>query len=352
MTEKRPKPLIPVGGHSCVEYVINALVDAGVNQIIITTAYMSDKLIRSIGAGNKFNTSIVYSFEDTPAGTAGAVKNIAGFIDETFIVASGDILADVDIKSLVEFHKAKKAKATMALTTVQNPTEFGIVGIDENGRVVKFMEKPKTEEVFSNLINAGVYILEPEVLDVIPKNEKFDFSKQVFPKMLDMGLEIYGKKLDGLWMDIGRPADMIRANLEMVKRIGKEEQIPGAKVSGVLTVGKNVKVEHGVRIIGPCYLGDNVTVCKGTILDSCIIAKNTTIDKGVLIKNSVIMDGCKIGWQSEIRGSIISDKCTIEEDVKINQSIIGDNTTIRIHSEISDISISSDTTITESPIVG
>ncbi|MEM2900879.1 MAG: NDP-sugar synthase, partial [Thermoplasmata archaeon] len=319
--------------------------------IIITTAYMSDKLIRSIGAGNKFNTSIVYSFEDTPAGTAGAVKNIEGFIDSTFIVASGDILADVDIKSLLEFHKAKGAKATMALTTVQNPTEFGIVGIDENGRVVRFLEKPKKEDVFSNLVNAGVYVLEPEVLHLIPKNEKYDFSKQVFPKMLELGLEIYGKKIEGLWMDIGRPADMIRANLEMVNRLGKEIEIPGAKVSGIVVLGKNTKIEHGVRIIGPCYIGDNVTVCKGSILDSCVVSKNTFIDKGVLIKNSVIMEGCKIGWQSEIRGSIISERCTIEEDVKINQSIVGDNATIRIHSEISDISISSDTVIMESPIV-
>ncbi|HVG37533.1 MAG TPA: nucleotidyltransferase family protein, partial [Thermoplasmata archaeon] len=151
LTYKRPKPLIPIAGRPCIDYVLRSLAASGFHEIIVTTAYLSDTLIKSIGDGLDYNASIVYSFEENPAGTAGAVRRVGMFIDDTFLVAMGDILCDVDFKALYDFHKRKGGVVTIALTDVEDPTQFGIVGLDSKGRIQKFKEKPRKEEAFSNL---------------------------------------------------------------------------------------------------------------------------------------------------------------------------------------------------------
>ena len=177
LTYKRPKPLMPVAGRPCIDYVLRSLAASGFHEIIVTTAYLSDALIKSIGDGLDYNASILYSFEENPAGTAGAVRRVANFIDETFVVAMGDILCDVDFKALFEFHKRTGGVVTIALTDVDDPTQYGIVGLDAKGRIQKFKEKPRKEEAFSSLVNAGIYVLEPEVLEFIPPDQKFDFAR-------------------------------------------------------------------------------------------------------------------------------------------------------------------------------
>src|SRR5437870_1269078 len=196
LTYKRPKPLLPIAGRPCIDYVLRSLASSGFHEIIVATAYLSDTLIKSIGDGLDYNASILYSFEENPAGTAGAVRRVGMFIDDTFLVAMGDILCDVDFKALYEFHKRKGGVVTIALTEVEDPTQFGIVGLDAKGRIQKFKEKPRKEEAFSNLANAGIYVLEPEILEFIPPDQKFDFSKDLFPKLLSKGLPLYGSRID------------------------------------------------------------------------------------------------------------------------------------------------------------
>ncbi|UCE37677.1 MAG: NDP-sugar synthase [Thermoplasmata archaeon] len=340
LTYKRPKPLIPIAGEPCVDYVIKSLVSAGFKRILVTTGYMSDTLIKSIGDGKKFGASILYAFEEIPAGTAGAVKNVSQFLDKTFVVASGDVLADVDIKALYDYHRDKNAVATMALTKAENPTEYGIVGLDDNNRIVKFKEKPKEEEIFSNLINAGIYILEPEVLDFIPENTMFDFSKNVFPLLLENNRPIYGAPISGLWMDIGRPHDLLEATFEVVKRNGKEMDIEGVATEGKLIIGDGVAIEPNVKIKGPCYIGSKTEIGRNCVLESACIYEDVRIDRGVTIQNSIVMSGSSLGWRSEVVNSIVSNKCTLEDDVKLTDSIIGEGVTIKKHSVMSDANIS------------
>jgi mannose-1-phosphate guanylyltransferase len=340
LTYKRPKPLIPIAGEPCIDYVIKSLVAAGFSRIIITTGYMSDTMIRSIGDGKKFGASILYAFEEAPAGTAGAVKNVSEFLDSTFVVASGDVLADVDIKAIFDYHREKKAVATMALTEVDNPTEFGIVGLDDENRIVRFKEKPKEEEVFSNLINAGIYILEPEVLDYIPENQMFDFSKNVFPALLENNVPLYGMVIPGLWMDIGRPKDVLAATFEVVERSGKELKIADIEVEGKIIVGEGVKFEKEIKIIGPTYIGNGIELGKRSVLEKVCIYDNVKIDRGVAVKDSIIMSGSYLGWRCEVANSIISNNCTLEDDVKITDSVIGEGVTIKKHSVMSDANIS------------
>jgi len=339
LTEYRPKPLIPVAGKPCIDYVMRSLVKGGFDQHIITTGYLSDRLIKRIADGAEFGASIVYSFEAEPAGTAGAVKNVANFLDSTFVVASGDVLADVDIGALYEYHKKKGAMATMALTKVKDPTPFGIVGLDKENRINRFLEKPARKDVFSNLINAGIYILEPEVLDYIPEGQMFDFSKQVFPALLEDKKPLYGRQIKGVWKDIGKPSDLLEASLEIVDREGQKQKIEKVRTKGNIMLGKNTAIEKGVKIVGPCYIGDDVYISAGSVIERACIYNSVFIDRDVEVRDSIILDGSNVGWQTKIRDSVISRNCQIEEDVTLISSIVGDNMSVKIHSKLEQANI-------------
>src|SRR3989442_14677448 len=245
LTYKRPKPLMPVAGRPCIDFVLRSLASAGFHEIVVTAGYLSETLIKSSGDGFDYNASILYSFEENPAGTAGAVRRIGNFIDDTFVVAMGDVLCDVDFKALHDFHKRKGGAVTIALTEVEDPRPYGVVGLDSNGRIAKFKEKPPKEEAFSNLVNAGIYVLEPEVLEVIPTDQKFDFAKDLFPKLLSKGVPLYGSKLDGIWMDIGRPIDLWKASMEIVRREGKPLHRANVKSEGPVILDPAAVLEAG-----------------------------------------------------------------------------------------------------------
>jgi mannose-1-phosphate guanylyltransferase len=339
LTEYRPKPLIPVAGRPCIDYVMRSLVKGGFDQHIITTGYLSDRLIKRVADGAQYNATIVYSFEAEPVGTAGAVKKVSSFLDSTFVVASGDVLADIDIGALFEYHKKKGAMATMALTKVSDPTNFGIVQLDKEERITRFLEKPAKNEVFSNLINAGIYVLEPEILDYIPADQMYDFSKQVFPALLEDKHPVFGKMIKGIWRDIGKPEDLLNASLDIVEREGSKISIEKVRTRGKIILGKNSAIEKGVKILGPAYIGDDVYVSSGSVIDNSCIYNNVFIDRDVVVKDSIILDGSKVGWQSEISNSVISRDCQIEEDVKVINSIMGDNMSVKIHSRLEDANL-------------
>ncbi|MBI4415470.1 MAG: NDP-sugar synthase [Euryarchaeota archaeon] len=339
LTQTRPKPLLPVAGRPCVDYVLRSLIDSGVREIIITTAFMSDALIKSIGDGLGYDASILYTFESTPAGTAGSVKRIANFVDGTFVVAMGDVLVDLDVRPLIEFHRKKKAAATIALTKVDDPTEYGIVGLGKDGRIAKFKEKPKREEAFSDLVNAGIYVLEPEVLDLIPEDTKFDFSRDVFPKLLAKGLPLYGMEIEGVWVDIGRPEDLIRASLEVVGREGREQHLLGAEPFGPAIVGKGLTIEGGVRLVGPCYLGSDVRIEKGATVEAACLHDGVLVGAGAVVRHSVVLEDARIGRGSEVVDSVLSRGCTIEEEAHLLGSVVGDGMTVKARSRLEGASI-------------
>ena len=340
LTYKRPKPMMPVAGRPCIEYVLRSLAASGFQEIVVTTAYLSDTIIKSIGDGRGYNASILYSFEENPAGTAGAVRRVANFIDETFVVAMGDILADVDLKALSEFHKRKGGVGTIALTEVDDPTQYGIVGLDPSGRIVKFREKPSKEEAFSRLANAGIYVLEPEVLDFIPADEKFDFSKDLFPKLLAKGLALYGQRLSGVWMDIGRPHDLWKASMEIVRREGKPLRRAGVTIQGPVILDPASRVEPGVTLVGPCYVGPGAHLLAESVLDNGCLYDDVRLEAHAIVRNSIVLEGSVVGARAEILDSVVSRNCVVEEGARIKDSIIGDGTTIRAGSRLESATVS------------
>jgi len=326
LTNNRPKPLLPVLGRPCVEYALRNLADADAGCAYMTCGYRSQDMLDALGDGRTFGVDLEFAFEETPAGTAGAVKLLESKLDGTFVVASGDVLADVDFKSLVAEHRRTGAIATMALTTVDRPEQFGIVGLDDDGRIVRFKEKPRTEEVFSNLINAGIYVLEKEALGHVPAGEKFDFSKQLYPKLLELGLPIYGAALKGLWKDIGRPADLLDANVLMAERRGSEIKVDGAECSGRIV--DEGAAANGAAVRGPAYLGNGVSLGPRSQASGSAIGAGTSLGEGARVTGSFLLDGCQVGPGALITGSLLGRGCRIGAGARLDGCVLGDGVAV------------------------
>ena len=294
VTEKKAKPFVLIDDKPCIEHVIEALVRDGFNDILVTMYYRPGDIIRHLGSGNAWEANIAYSIERTPLGTFGGVKKNEGFLNETFVVASGDVLADVNFLEIYEFHKEKKAIATIALTTVENPTEYGIVGLHKDGRIERFCEKPAPEEVFSNLINAGIYVIEPEVFELFKLNEKMDFSRTLFPELLKRELPLFGTELSGLWIDIGRPSDLIESHLRVFTRRLETD------------IHVSSEVQEGVALLGRCYIGEGVQTGENVHVEDAYLYDDCILGNGVKIKNSVLSRQTLVDHNTTIKNSFIS----------------------------------------------
>ena len=199
LTSNQPKPMVPVVGKPCMEHILELLREHGMGEVIVTVAFLPQAIRSYFGQGETLGMEIGYSVEESPLGTAGSVRLAGKQLDETFLVISGDALCDVDLSALVAFHKEKGAAVTIGLKSVENPLEFGIVVTDEEGRIERFLEKPSWGQVFSDTINTGIYVMEPEVLKHVPGDRPYDFSKELFPYLLEMGRPLYGYVADGYW---------------------------------------------------------------------------------------------------------------------------------------------------------
>jgi mannose-1-phosphate guanylyltransferase len=291
-----PKPFLRVAGKPAVEYALEALVAAGIKDIIITTFYKPERLIRHLAGGARLNARIFYSVEDQAMGTAGGVAKCLSLTGmDTVVVLSGDVIADVNIKSLVNAHKKSGAAATMALTRVENVSEFGIVGLDETGRIVRFKEKPKTpDETFSNLINTGIYVLEPAALREVPEGSPYDFSKDLFPKLLAKGMKMQGVPIDGFWMDVGRPADLIKASEILAERHGKKGGIrEGAKLDPKATLARV-----------DCY-------------------PESAVEAGAIVEDSILYEGARVETDAHVKGTILSSDAVVGKGARVTDCVLG-----------------------------
>lgn len=321
LTNSLPKPMLPVIGIPCIKYSIESLKSAGVQDIHLACGYLPDDLVSCLD-DSELGVNLDFTIEEEPAGTAGAVKLLEDKLSDTFIVTSGDVLADVDMRALLDDHKKSNALVTIALTEVDKPTEFGIVGLDSTGRIERFKEKPKQEEVFSNLINAGIYVLEKEVLNYIPQDEKYDFSKNLFPLLLETGKHLQGSKLQGLWKDIGRPSDLLEANLKMAERKGTTGNRCGATCSGKIV--SSDFMGNGCEIVGPCYLGREAVIGNNSHLTSCIIGENCIVGKDANLSRVMSRQNCTIGDDCNLENVILGKECKISSGLSLNNAVLGD----------------------------
>lgn len=352
LTCGKPKPMIDIMGKPVMEHIIELMRSAGIKDIAVTLMYMPHVITDYFGDGKKFGVNLHYFIEETPLGTAGSVKNAQSFLDSPFIIISGDSLTDMDIKSAIEFHRSKKAQATLVLTQVDNPLEYGIVVTSQDGRIVRFLEKPSWSEVFSDTANTGTYILEPSVLDRIPEGVFYDFSKDLYPKMLADGCPMFGYVTSGYWCDIGDLGAYRKCHFDILDKKVKIN-ISAEERKGVY-IQQGALVEQGTHIMAPSYIGMGAVVKSGAkILPYTVVGSDSRIAEGASVKQSIIQKNVSLGKNAQVRGSIIADGVLIgRNSTTLENSVVGANTKIGDMCEVkTNIKIWPDKTIESERIV-
>lgn len=346
LTTIRPKPMIPVVNRPLIDYVLETIKKSGFNDIIVTLNYFQSHIKSHLLSRNDLN--IMNVVEKRPMGTAGGVMKVLKYLDDSFFVLSGDVLIDLDLNKLLEFHRKKNAVATIVLTEVDDPTHYGIAVLDDDNRIVKFLEKPSEDEVFSKIANTGTYILEPEIFEYIENpNGPVDFSNDLFPALLENGAGLYGYVLDGYWNDVGRLETYLKANNDVlageIKPEPEGERLEeGVGRLGKIWIGEDVQIDDSARLVGPVYIGNGCNID-----ENCRIGKNTVlnedvyVEKGCTIKGSVVFPKTLIKANSHLNDCVVDEDCVLDRCSVIERGsilgssvLIGKNSTVRSDTSI------------------
>lgn len=329
LTINRPKPMVPIVDRTVMAHIIELLKRHGITELVVTVQYLANVIQDHFGDGSSFGVHIEYSLEDQPLGTAGSVKNAEHLLKEPFIVISGDALTDFDLSRVIEFHNAHQAIATLTLTRVPNPLEYGVIIVNEQGEIRQFLEKPSWGEVFSDTVNTGIYVLDPEVFRSIEKGKITDWSKDVFPQLLRKREPLYGCIAEGYWTDVGTIEEYMRACRDYMSgkvnlpRVGQNafdnvwiegdaDISPDAQLHGPVYLGHGVKIKSGAIIHGPSAIRDYV-----------VADTRSTIDRSLIWRNSYI------GERAELRGAIVLRQCNIKSRAVLFEGVVvGDQTII------------------------
>lgn len=321
ITQNIPKPMVPLVNKPMMEHIVNLLKKYGINEIVVLLFYQAEIIQEYFRDGSDFGVKIEYILPQEDYGTAGAVKLAENYIENTFIVISGDVLTDFDLERAINFHREKNSKATILLTRVENPLPFGIVIFDQDGKITKFYEKPSWGEVFSDTINTGIYILEKEILKYIPSNKEFDFSKDLFPLLMKRKINIYGALMDGYWKDVGNLIEYRLAHQDVLE--GKVQvEIPGRKIREGIYIGENAEVDYTILAEGSVVIGKNTRVEKSVVIRNSVIGNNCIIEEGAKIYDSVIWDKTFIGRNSHLHESIVGSETIIKEGAHLAEGVV------------------------------
>ncbi|BAY46455.1 nucleotidyl transferase [Scytonema sp. HK-05] len=332
-----PKPMVPILNRPIAEHIINLLKRHQITEVVATLHYLPDVMRDYFQDGSDFGVQMTYAVEeDQPLGTAGCVKNIAELLDDTFLVISGDSITDFDLTAAIEFHKQKKSKATLVLTRVPNPIEFGVVITDEENRIKRFLEKPSTSEIFSDTVNTGTYILEPEVLEYLPANQESDFSKELFPLLLAKNEPMYGYIAQGYWCDVGHLDAYREAQYDGLHKKVKLD-FAYKEVSPGLWVGQNTYIDHTAEIEAPAVIGDNCRIgARVQIEAGTVIGDNVTIGADANLKRPIVWNGAIIGDEAHLSACVISRGARVDRRAHVLEgAVVGSLSTVGEEAQIS-----------------
>lgn len=323
LTNPLPKPMVPILNTPVMEYSVKLLRQHGIKEIIANTHYNPQYIKQYFGDGRKFDVHLSYSYEKELLGTAGGVKNNSSFLRETFFVLSGDAITNIDLSEMYKFHKSKGSIATLALTPVKNVSLYGVAVTDSWGRIKAFQEKPSPQEALSNIVNTGIYLFEPKIFDYIP-NGFYDFGSQLFPKLLELGIDLFGFQTDDYWCDIGAiesyqqsHADILRIPtlLELALTDGSYK-LEDSCFAGINT-SKIIDLDLGENV----FIGRNCQIGSGVRMDNCIVWDDTTIQDNVVINNSIIGSNCLIGMNTIIQeGTLIGSNTVIGSNLLLDKN--------------------------------
>jgi mannose-1-phosphate guanylyltransferase / phosphomannomutase len=322
LTSNAPKPMMPLANRPMMEHIVTLLRQHGFEDIVVTVAFMANHIRTYFGDGSEFGVRMVYATEEQPLGTAGSVRNAMDELDERFLVISGDVLTDIDLSKIAAFHEEKGALATIGLVAVENPLEFGIVITEEDGAIERFLEKPSWGQVFSDTINTGIFVLEPEIFDHIAPDRPVDFSSEVFPALLEAGKPIYGAVAEGYWEDVGTLEAYLRTHKDILDgRVQME--IPGFDIGGGVYLGDGAEVHPEAVIDGPAIIGDYCRVEAGAkVGEYAVLGTNVRLRTGTDVQRSVVHDNAYLGEGVRLRGATVGRACDLRNGVRCEEGVV------------------------------
>jgi mannose-1-phosphate guanylyltransferase/phosphomannomutase len=326
MTANQPKPLLPVVNRPIMEHVLRLLRRHGFDETVVTVQFLASLIRNYFGDGEELGMTLSYATETEPLGTAGSVKNAEDALrDEPFLVISGDALTDIDLTALVQYHQKQGALVTVCLKRVPDPLEFGIVITDEDGHIDRFLEKPTWGQVFSDTVNTGIYVMEPEVFQHVAAGEVVDWSGDVFPALLKAGAPLYGYVAEGYWEDVGTHESYFRAHADVLNR-EVDVEIDGFEVSPGVWVAEGAEVDPDAVIKGPVYIGDYAKVEAGVELrEYTVLGSNVVVKGGAFLHRAVVHDNVFIGPQTNLRGCVIGKNTDVMRAARVEEgAIVGD----------------------------
>jgi len=335
LTSNQPKPLMPLVNRPMMEHIVRLLKSHGFDDIVVTLAFLPQTIRTYFGDGAEFGVRMVYATEETPLGTAGSVRNARDELDEPFLVISGDVLTDIDLSELVAVHERKGSMATLALKSMENPLEFGIVITRDDGSIERFLEKPTWGQVFSDTVNTGIYVCDPSVFDYIPEGEAVDFSSDVFPRLLADGKPLFGHVDEGYWEDVGTLEAYLKAHQDVLD--GKVSlDVPGFRIAEGVWLGEGAEVDPAAHVVGPAIIGDYCRVEAGAqIREYSVLGTNVMVRSDAFIERSVVHDNAYLSQAVRLRGSVVGRSTDLRAYARCEEGVVlGDNCFVGDHAVI------------------
>jgi mannose-1-phosphate guanylyltransferase len=324
LTVYTPKPVVPVCNRPFLLYQLDTLRRAGVTDVTLSLSYQPHKIEQQLDDGSDYGVKITYTVEPQPMGTAGAYKFAQDLIREPTVVFNGDIVTDLDLRAVIRQHNERRAVATVVLAPVENPAVYGVVETGEDGRVRSFSEKPRADEISVNTINAGTYILDPKVLDLIPADESYSFEYNLFPDLLQRGERFYAHVPDGAyWLDIGAPARYLQVHhdilggrvrgISLKNRRGECDLATVAEIDELSLLADDCTIKPGAQIINS-VLGEGVHVEEKARVENSVVWPHTRIGAGAHLSNAIVGRGCHIGRSAQVgAGAVLGDKTSLTD---------------------------------------
>jgi NDP-sugar pyrophosphorylase family protein len=324
LTRNIPKPMVPIINKPVMEHIVELLAANGFTQIMVNLHYHGDQIEKYFGDGSKWKVKIQYSTEDELWGDAGSVKRCESFFDKTFIVIGGDDLTDIDIKRLMKQHNEHNALCTIALSLVSDPAEYGIVLLNERGKITRFLEKPKGEVIFSNMANTGVYVFEPEIFEMIPKGEVYGFGNNVFPMLLEQKKRFYGYLTSSYWRDVGNLKQYQETHRDALQ--GKVYlKFPMKESKKYVWMGENVEIHPTAVIEYPVVIGNNCIIGENArVLENSVLGENCVVEKNAVIRDSVLWQGARVMEETMLERCVVGTGCAVKSNAAVFDGVIVD----------------------------
>jgi NDP-sugar pyrophosphorylase family protein len=334
LTVHTPKPIVPILNRPFLYYQIDLLKQIPeIDEVILSLNYQPRRIEEIVGEGEGLGIRVRYVVEPMPLGTGGAIRYAGDSLTESVVVFNGDVLTQVDLAAVLRLHRERKAKATIVLTPVDNPRAYGLVETDRDGNIQRFLEKPGDDEITCNTINAGIYVLEPDTFDRIPKDTAWSIERSFFPSLIERSETFVAYVYDGYWIDIGTPGKYMQVHHDIMD--GRYSAPPFNGTSSAW-ISPDARVEAGAEVIGPCFVDEGAVIKKGArVLSYSVIGRQTHVEEGAVVDGSIVWPNGWIGPDASLKGSILGRNCHVGRSAVIESAaVLGDKTVITDYSKV------------------